>query len=192
MLSTVTLYGVLGETFGKNWSLDIDSPAEAVRALMANNPKVRQFLLESEKNGLAYKVKVGESYIGEDGLFNPLGRQSIQIIPVVIGSGKKQRKGFGQIILGAVLVTVGFMLGPASPWGKIIIQAGIGMMLQGVATLLAPTPDKGEQAEQTQGYAFNGPEITINQGVPIPVCYGQLIIGGALISSGIIAEEYDP
>jgi len=198
MLTTVKLYGILGETFGKSWSLDINSPAEAIRALMANNPKIRQFLLDSESKGYGYRIRMNEYSIEDSNeLYNPLGKQELQIIPTIFGSGKKQKKGFGQIILGTVLVFAGMAVsamsfGGASALGAGMVSAGIGLIIGGVATLLAPTPDKGDQAEQTEGYAFNGPEVTINQGVPIPICYGQLIIGGALISSGIVAEEYDP
>lgn len=196
MLRTVKLYGILGETFGKEWTLDIDTPAEAIRALIANNPKIKKFLLESEQKGFGYRIRMGEYNVEEDDeLFNPLGRQDLKIIPTIFGAGKKQRKGWGQIILGAVLVAAGWVVSGIPGMqllGKAIMQAGVGLMLQGVATLLSPTPQKPESAEQTVGYNFHGPEITINQGVPIPLCYGQLIVGGGLISSGIVAEEYDP
>jgi predicted phage tail protein len=43
-----------------------------------------------------------------------------------------------------------------------------------------------------ENYAFNGAANTVRQGVPVPICYGQLMVGGAVISSGITNENYSP
>ena len=44
MLKKVTLYGELAQKYGRDWSLDINSPSEAMQALAANNPGFRQFV----------------------------------------------------------------------------------------------------------------------------------------------------
>ena len=36
---------------------------------------------------------------------------------------------------------------------------------------------------------IGGPSNTIQQGVPVPLCYGRMIIGSAMISAGISVEE---
>ncbi|HHH1307693.1 TPA: tail assembly protein, partial [Yersinia enterocolitica] len=38
-------------------------------------------------------------------------------------------------------------------------------------------------------YAFGGPVNTVAQGNPIPIGYGERIIGGAIISAGIYTED---
>ena len=38
-------------------------------------------------------------------------------------------------------------------------------------------------------YTFSGPVNTTAQGQPVPVGYGRLIVGGAVISAGITTEE---
>ena len=219
MLKKVKLYGELGDKFGKEWNLDINSPSEAIRALDVNNVDFRSYMVNSESKGIAYKIVVGKSYLEEkEELYNPSGRQEIKIIPVVLGAKKS---GFGMILLGAVLIMApmyapqifgGAPLAAAataaegftviggnifSGMGATLAQAsmkiGISLVLNGVASLLAPTPPKPkERPEDIPSYGFDGPANTTRQGVPIPVCYGQLIVGGAIISSGIEPEDYEP
>lgn len=224
MLKKVKLYGELGDKFGREWNLDINSASEAIRALDVNNKDFRPYMMNSEKNGIAYKVVVGKSYLEEkDELYHPSGRQEIKIIPVVLGAKKS---GLGMIILGAVLimapifapslfgggltsaslaadVAAGQVAGYTTMtgitytgWAGTIAGAmtkiGVSLVLNGVASLLAPTPKTTERPEDHPNYAFDGPVNTTRQGIPVPICYGQLIIGGAIISSGIESEDYTP
>jgi predicted phage tail protein len=219
MLKQIKLYGELAEEYGKDWLLDVNSPSEAVRALCANNPSFRNFLTSSDDRGVGYKVMVGKTYIeAQEEIYEPSGRQEIKIIPVVLGAKKD---GLGAILLGIALVVAapyaasaiaaqgaigGATLG-ASLHGTLAVGAGSGMaalgsmvsgaMMQigwglisgGIAQALATTP---EEIKDDQNYSFNGAANTVSQGVPVPVCYGQLMIGGAVISSGITNENYSP
>ena len=225
MLKKVKLYGELGDKFGKEWNLDINSPSEAIRALDVNNVDFRSYMVNSESKGIAYKIVVGKSYLEEkEELYNPSGRQEIKIIPVVLGAKKS---GLGMILLGAVLIMApmfapqmfgsygagtamtaaqaqsalitGTQIGGsvytgfAATLAQASMKIGIALVLNGVASLLAPTPPKPkERPEDIGSYGFDGPANTTRQGVPIPVCYGQLIVGGAVISSGIEPEDYEP
>lgn len=226
MLKKVKLYGELGDKFGREWNLDINSASEAIRALDVNNKDFRPYMINSEKNGIAYKVVVGKSYLEEkDELYHPSGRQEIKIIPVVLGAKKS---GLGLILLGAILIMApmfapsifgsmgagtamtaaeastsmvasemtmvggNFFSGTSAMLAQASMKIGVSLVLNGIASLLAPTPRTTEKPEDHPSYAFDGPANTTRQGVTIPVCYGQLIIGGAVISSGIEPEDYTP
>ena len=202
MLKEVKLYGELAEKYGKNWLLDVNSPSEAVRALCANNPSFRNFLTSSQDRGVGYKVMVGKTYVeNQIEIYDPSGRQEIKIIPVILGA-KKQ--GLGTILLGIALIVaapyaIGAIAGGAAAGsataafgaavGGAMTQIGWGLVAGGIGQLLATTP---EEVKDEQNYSFNGAANTIRQGVPVPLCYGQLMIGGAVISSGITSEDYTP
>ena len=47
-MKNIILEGILGEKFGYEWKLDVNSPAEALSAIMAQRPAMRKFLLDSE------------------------------------------------------------------------------------------------------------------------------------------------
>lgn len=213
MLKKVKLYGELAEKYGKEWELDIESPSEAIRALMANNPSFRQFVSTSEERGVGYKVIVGNNELvnitGE--LSNPTGRQDIKIVPVIGGA----KRGIGQIIVGALMIYIaiqtgvvladpgsvavlagegsGVIMGTAlSSTGMMAVKFGGALILGGIAAMLAPTPPTLSDAAKAENYSFNGADNTTRQGGAIPVCYGQLMVGGAVISSGVSPEDYTP
>jgi predicted phage tail protein len=210
MLREVKLYGELAEKYGKNWKFNINSPQEAIKAMCANNPSFREFLANSEGRGIGYKIKVGKSYIkGLDEVGHPSGRQEIKIIPVVLGA---KDKGWGMVILGIILLGAVFMAGggfgsmevlggleevmfigsgQAGSAMSIAMKIGAGLLLGGIASLLAPTP-KAEEKDQPTNYGFSGPVNTTKQGNAVPIAYGQLLVGGAVISAGIVAEDYVP
>lgn len=63
------------------------------------------------------------------------------------------------------------------------------------SSILTPRPqlngdsyNSREQADQRTSFLFNGPTSTSQQGLPIPVVYGRILIGSQVISSGIQTE----
>lgn len=184
VVRTVRLYGVLGARFGREFRLAVTSPREAMRALAAQLPGLRRFLETSRERGLTYAVFVGRRNMPEAELDFGAGAADIRIAPVMAGSKKG---GLFQVVLGAVLVGVGVMTGNPA-----LIAVGGGMMVGGVASMLAPQAqglNTQEQAENTPSYAFGGAVTTVAQGNPVGLGYGRRLIGGALISGGIYAED---
>ena len=57
-MKVVKVYGELKKRlWGKSqFKFDVRTPAEALKALCANFPGLDQWLLDSEKDGVAYKV----------------------------------------------------------------------------------------------------------------------------------------
>ena len=206
MLKKVKLYGELAERYGKDWSLEIDSPKEAVRALIANNPGFAQFVGTSQDRGVGYKISVGGTYLQDpiNEIYNPSGKQEIKIIPVILGA-KSNKDALKIIIIGGLLIWGGVALGgwaaqaglagtasnaaigAAYYGGKAMVGLGTQLTIEGVGALLTPTP---KDVEETNNYSFNGPVNTIRQGVPVPICYGQLMVGSSVISSGISEGAY--
>jgi len=215
MLKKVILYGELADKFGKEWSLDINSPGEAFRALDVNNIGFRQFVASSEERGVGYRVMVGKSYINDySELGHPSGRQEIKVIPVVLGAGRAS-KAIGMILLGALLIwqpwaapeAIGALTAEqaaaqltlnasgtfmsTSTYSAMAMKLGGALLLGGIASLLSPTPELPDGDKPTN-YAFDGATNTARQGYAIPVCYGQLLVGGTVISSGVSPEDYRP
>jgi len=73
-----------------------------------------------------------------------------------------------------------------------LYSVGTAMILGGVAQMIAPTPKANEPSERPENkpsYSFNGAVNTTAQGHPVPVGYGRLIVGSAVISAGIDVDE---
>ena len=194
-MKTVKLYGELGTKFGKVFTLDVRTPAEAVRALCVQLSGFRQHLEDNSEPG--YVVKVGDSErVGEEITFPSSDKETIKIIPVVAGGS-----AVGRIVLGVALIGLAFympQLGFAALGTQGAVAAtvafGMGMSLAmgGIAELLAPSPPKFEAntgPEATPSYMFDGPVNTVGAGYAVPVGYGELLVGSHVISAELYSVE---
>ena len=49
-MKNIILEGILGEKFGYEWKLDVNTPAEALSAIMAQRPAMRKFFTRLRRN----------------------------------------------------------------------------------------------------------------------------------------------
>ncbi|MDG9785845.1 tail assembly protein [Acinetobacter johnsonii] len=191
MLKTIKLYGVLGKKFGKEFHLAVESTREAVKALSVQVPGFEQFMLTAHEQGLAFAVFQDDENIGEDQIDFETGAKVIKIVPKVIGAGGN---GVLQTILGAVMVVVGVVMlyiPGAQPFAASVIGAGIGMMVGGIAQMMMPKMDEGDQNQDGNraNKGFGGAVTTIAQGNPVPILYGQREVGGFIVNAGQFAVD---
>lgn len=188
-LTTILLHGELAEKFGAKWSLDVKSPAEAIRAIDVNHPGLIQYLAESGDRGIDFAVQVNSREITEELLTAERACSVIEISPVVRGSKSK----WAGVIIGVVLIAVAlysgqwqliepimsYQIGGMSVAGY-VGAIGVSMAIGGVANLIAGQP-KGsplDTGEEKKSYIFNGPQTTTGQGGAIPIVYGGPIFVG--------------
>ena len=196
-MKTIKLLGELGKKFGKLHRFDVNSPAEAIRALCANFKGFEAHLMNSDPEVVRYQVVVGKETVpNENHLHDPIGGADvIKFVPVLVGA--KGGGGLIQTIVGAVLIVVGFALSftPFAAASPYLYAMGVSMMIGGVAQMLTPSrsPTMGstsyEEAENNPSYTFDGPINTEAQGHPVPIGYGRMIVGSAVISAGIVAAD---
>ena len=214
-MKVVKVYGALKKRLGGigRFEFEAQNPAQAIKALCANFPGLEKWLIDSEQDGIGYKVTVGKEEVGEDNLETlamPWSENDVfKIVPVMTGSGK----GFGKILLGAALITAavvfapaaaagaGFMgLGTAATGGVAIGLAtqvagtiGISLVLGGISQMISPTPQsslgQSKEAARLQNYNFSGITNTSQQGMPVPIAYGRVFCGSAVISSGLDVDQ---
>jgi len=184
MLRKIRLYGKLAKFIGKRvLHADVANAAEAVRFMVANWPELEQHMADQH-----YRVSVGSYDLAEDELHDPAGSQDIKIIPVVAGAG-----AVGRILAGVALIALSFIPGLGTIAGIAISQIAFGigasLVLGGVAQLLTPVPKipQGGNSDQDprKSYSFSGIQQTSRQGTPVPVVYGETLVGSVVISAGI-------
>lgn len=188
-LKKVILYGPMRKRFGREFELAVSSTKEAIHALCIQVDGFKKYLFDSKSNGLEFAVFIGKRNINEDGLSDPVGNDEIRIAPVIQGS---KRAGILQTIVGGALIALSFVqiLAPVS---SILLNMGVSMALGGVVQMLSAQPrglGAKDSANNQPSYSMDGAVNTQAQGNPVPLCYGgPLIIGGAIISGGIWAED---
>lgn len=186
MLRTIRIYGRLAKFLKRRkFEAEVASAAEAVRFLLANFPQLEPELAKGH-----YRLSVGNYDLTEDELHDPAGQQEIKIIPVVAGAG-----AVGRIIAGVALIALAIVnpFGAAAIFGTAIstIVGGIGvtLVLGGVAQLLTPVPTVptgiDSPKDPRKSYSFSGVQQTSRAGVPVPIVYGETLVGSVVVSAGI-------
>ena len=181
----IRLYGKLAKFIGKRvFRADVANAAEAVRFLLANFPQLEKHMADQH-----YRVSLGERDLALEEIHDPAGQQVIKIVPVVAGAG-----AVGRILLGVALIALSFFLPPVAgiALGTIAFGVGASLVLGGVAQLLTPIPTittGGTGADSNndprKSYSFSSIQNTSRQGTPVPVVYGEMIVGSVVISAGI-------
>lgn len=193
----VILYGELGRQFGRHHRFDVASPAEAIRALVANHPTFERVLLD-HKPGFHVLVGATDAGTSDDALRAPFGHnEPIKIVPVVAGG----KSAWASILLGAALLAAAFFmpaaLGGMTLFGTTTVASlagtiGFSLVLGGVAQLLSPQPKTSAASngdDTGTSYVFNGAVNVNSPGGPVPVGYGRMIIGSVVASMGITVRE---
>jgi predicted phage tail protein len=185
MLRKIKLYGKLAKFIGHRvLEADVATAAEAVRFLLANWPE-----LEAHMSDQHYRVSVGTYDIDLEELHHPAGAAPISFVPVVAGAG-----AVGRIIAGIALVAFSLLLPGVGAviGGALMTKIGLlggALILTGIAQLLTPTPrvpqGPDKQDDPRKSYSFSGIQNTSRQGVPVPIVYGETLVGSVVISAGI-------
>ena len=198
MLRKIKLYGKLAKFIGHRvLEADVATAAEAVRFLLANWPE-----LEAHMSDQHYRVSIGTYDIDLEELHHPAGAAPISFVPMVAGAG-----AVGRIIAGIALIALSFGIASLAAGAALAgslsgfalqaiafgtqagLLAGIGLAIGGVAQLLSPVPKVPQgidsQDDPRKSYSFSGIQNTSRQGVPVPIIYGETIVGSVVISAGI-------
>ena len=208
MLRKIRLYGHLAEHCGqKVFEAVARTPAEAIRFLLCNFPELRSIM-----SGGHYTVAVGPHTLelgqSPGQIKYPLmADDEIRIIPVVAGAGVKDllfaiagvaligfaiaSGGAGFSLAGSV---PGFVATGATPSALAALAGniGIGLALTGVAGMLSPTvPTPESDNDPRNNFSFSGIQNVAREGIPVPVAYGEVIVGSVVISAGLNVEELE-
>jgi len=198
---TTHLCGKLGILFGKTWTLDVRSPAEALRAININlkGKLFEYFANEGAKKYYKVAIQKKSNIINKEEIKNLSGSGDIYILPTIMG----QSSGAGKIIAGIAIIAIaiafpaamtfiGGLFGATGPQAALAIGLlGASLVLGGVVQLLTPVPKIGENSgsDQKSSSIFQGNAATIVQGGSIPVVYGRMLVGPMPISISLTNSD---
>ena len=189
-MQTVYLNGDIAK-FGAVWQTNCRNIRDIFKLIECQTPGFRKYLIEATDADVSYEIKRGEEIIeGFDELFLSLKDEDIIVTEVPSGS-----KTGGAKLIGALILTASLLVDQSGTLGTILSTTIVGEMtvatvvaslavslaLQGTAQLLAPGPEV-DAAEENKGYLFSGAVNNVVQGMPVPLAYGELVVGGAPIS----------
>lgn len=196
MLTKIYLEGAMGRNFGREWMLDIHTPAEALQLIQANMPRFGQWIRDNlkryEKCMIICKYADGRiEALDEKTMLMRKEPQEIHFVPTVYGAGK-----FMGVIIGAAMFVVGAVLcapmfGALAPaFGQALMVAGAGMLISSIVTaIMGRVKSNNNNDDDQTSYYFNGAQNTTRQGVPVPLIFGRCKVGSAVISSSINVSD---
>ena len=212
-MKVVKVYGALRKRLGQcRFEFDVATPAQAIKALCVNFSGLEKWLMDSEKDGVGYRVTIGKERITDD--LSPLvmpwsEKEVFSITPVIAGAGR----GAGSILAGIgfvalAIVTQGasmtFGLGftakvaagaKAAAFGATAAAAvgnlGIALILGGIAQSISPQPEPSslDESVQLESFTFSNVVNTSKQGLPVPIAYGRVFAGSAVLSSSLDVDQ---
>ena len=195
-MQTVYLNGSISK-FGDVWHTDCANIRDIFKLIECQTSGFRQHLVDAADANIGYEIQRGSDFLeSENELLLSLKDEDIIITEVPSGSKSGGAKILAAIAIVAVVAfTGGFgAVGGGTAQGFFANAAGTGLnlagqvavglatnlALTGISQVLAPGPETDQGTAES--YLFNGPTNNITQGLPVPVAYGELIVGGAPIS----------
>jgi len=222
-MKVVKVYGALRKKLGQcRFQFEADTPAQAFKALCVNFPGLDKWLVDSEKDGITYRVTIGKEKLNDENI-GLIGcpwseREVFSITPVLAGAGR----GGAQIGIGIGLVALAILAGPVSGGflglgaglsgtasgaavsgliggaaASAIGFVGLSLVIGGIAQSISPTPqnaltnsiERGRNAAKLESFSFSDVVNTAKQGLPVPIAYGRVFVGSAVLSSGLDVDQ---
>ncbi len=200
-MKKIRVYGQLRKFLGQGtFEFDVATPAEAIKALLVNFPKLEKWLRDSQSDGIGYRVKVGTQKIVQENIEDltlPWSERDVfTIAPVLSGSAGWSDILWGAALIGVALVFPGAALGTIGTFGgagigvsTIVGGIGVALTLGGISKLLTPTPKPPEEAERFQSFTFNGIDNVAQQGLPVPVIFGRCFVGSHVLTTSLDVDQ---
>ena len=191
-MTQVTLHGILAKEFKKTFSLAIKRPKEVFDAISCTHNNFRNRVVELANQGVHFTLLVdGKKMTTIEELSIVSDNQQIDIVPLVCGAGKA---GAIIAIIALGFLTAGLSIGLTTSigfgmTGATLFNIGVGIAMMGIQMALAPKPKMDRPSADVnsakQSFLFSSKANTAEQGIPVPVGYGRLRVGSAVIQSTI-------
>ena len=192
-MQTVILNGDIAK-FGTRWETSCDNIRDIFKLIECQTPGFREHLIEAAHNDVGYEIRRGKDILeSPEELLLSISKEDIIITEVPDGA----KSGLGKILAAiAIIVVIGLTggstagglagffsnisaaaTGSAGFFAQMSVFVATNLAMTGISQLLAPNPSI-DGVEQNSGYLFGGPVNNVAQGMPVPLLYGQLIVGG--------------
>ena len=181
MTRNIYLKGRMGKLFGEHHRLNCKTVQEAMHAIDTMKGGLRQYLMDCTENNVKFTVQKGEEFLTNQTAGIELAKDDIIITPVPSGAAKD---GMKELIIGILLIIIGLTTGSGESLTKgaqMLVTVGTQLALNGIVKLMTDEPESLDEQEST---LFNGPINNTKSGIPVPLAYGRMEVGGAVINFG--------
>ena len=183
MTRNIIFKGRMGQLFGEVHRLNVKTLQEGLWAIDTMKGGLRKYLIDCTENGIYMTVQRGEEFLTLEELELELGAEDIIITPVPAGAGiKKFLAGLAFIALAIFMPEVALTIGEMTlNVNAVLFTIGLNLALNGIIEMTMDDPD---ELDEQKSQMFNGPINNTKSGIPVPLCYGKMEVGGAVVNFG--------
>lgn len=161
-MTQVRIHGLLGEEFGEYFSILIENAKDVFDAIDANKTGFKKRIFDLHRQGFDYTIIVdGEKLTNANEILGIKNQKKIDIVPVIASDGIKLAIA---VITAVVSVALTILLAPEPP---------------------APPEISGTAESLEKSFTFSSLTNRAAQGTPIPIGYGELIVGSEVIQTSL-------
>jgi predicted phage tail protein len=216
MLREIRVYGELALFMGvKSFMAEARDAAEAMRYLLVNFAGLESHMAQHDYRVLVGSYNIGKEELTHPVGKNII--RIIPVVAGAVTWKQITGGGIGKIIAGVLLIGAAFLTGGASigllglaapvAVSSVLGVIGLKLALSGVSQLLTPVPRiappssgngstysspstmRESELDPQKSYSFTGIQNTSTQGTPVPIIYGETVVGSIVISASVSTLE---
>lgn len=187
-MTEIFIHGKLGKEFGKRFKFSISKPRDVISAIDCVVDGFHKRIIELAQSGAQYTLIADDQIIG--GVEDYIGKRKIKqihIIPTVFGAG------VAALAVGVVALAGAYAASAASLvfLSTVLLAVAFSAISFGIQALLAKPPKENDASASagsqsnvsatSKSFLFTNKENITQQGNPVPLGYGRLRIGSAVI-----------
>lgn len=185
----VLLYGKLGKIVGREFSLSCKKLKDIFHAIEQMTGKLKKYFFLNKRR--LFAVFVNDQYVSPDEFENfGVKDKTVTIIPILMGGVGTTAVAIAlgttvsaAITAGGVQLAVIFIVGG-------LINAALALGLSLLLQKIMKPDDNQLQNQSSKSFIFSGAENVSQQGIPVPVGYGRLIVGSRVISANTFNVDF--
>jgi len=187
-MTEIFLHGKLGKKFGRKFRFAISRPKDSISAIETIHEGFSQELIELAKIGQNYSIIADNQLI--EGVEDFAGKRKIKqidIMPTICGAG------IGALVTGVVALAayVGTYGVVSALVSQLLLAVAFAAISFGIQALLSKPPEANAASSSastsatSKSFLFTNKENIKQQGNPVPIGYGRLRIGSAVVQETI-------
>lgn len=164
-MTEVYLHGILGKKYGRRHRFAVNKPKDALLALEANHEDFLKELKQLSNKNIYYTWIADNQVLGNRDLsFKASKIKRLDFVPTIVGGGP-------WAIAAGIIISVASAVYSYVQAGKVEYPKIPGA--------------QGTTSANNRSLAFSNRENIIEQGNPVPLVYGRIKVGSAVIQSSV-------
>jgi predicted phage tail protein len=197
MSTQIYIHGILAKKFGKHFTGFVKDAYSAIKLIDANKNGFFKALMDLNKKNIFYAIVCDSKVIeNENDFLEKRSIKTINIIPLIVGSGAAVAVGLGLIIAetGKLTLMGTIVAGLVNAAISTAISLGISFLMSAINRQASPQISQQKIAvggatafieSKGKSYIFSNKQNLVSQGSAIPVGYGKMKTSSNLISASI-------